>query len=495
MGSTQDVSKHAQDRSRAPLVVAGRDGGEVVLEDDAMRLLRQRVRGPLLVPGDEGFEAATRLWNGMVQKKPALVIQPTGAADVVAAVEFARDHGLLFSVRGGGHNIAGTAIADGGLTLDMSRLRGVSVDPVARIARVQAGCVLGDVTHETQLHGLAVPLGFISDTGVAGLTLGGGIGLLSRRFGYTVDNLLEVEIVTADGRVRRASRDEHEDLFWALRGAGANMGVVTSFTFQLHPVGPQVFGGLLAWPFEQAEEVLEAYRALTSQAPRELTVFLLLLRAPPAPFIAPEWQGRRVCAMAVCYTGELSRTSQVLAPLERLGKPAVSLVAEQPFEALQSFLDATEPWGMHYYWKTEYLASLDDALLSTLRETFAGCPIPGAELGFLHIGGALNDRPPADGVVGNRDAQFALGITGMWEPGEPKAAEYRQWVRDAWLRLRPFSTGGNYINFQTADEGAERIEATYGVNYQRLLAIKAEYDPENLFRSNRNVRREQGSLH
>ncbi len=258
-------------------------GAATTLTQDSVEAFRQRLRGPLLSPLDAGFADATLLWNGMISKTPALVVQPTGTGDIVAAVDFAREHGLALSVRGGGHNIAGTALADGGLTIDMSRLRGILVDPRARTATVQAECLLGDVDRETQRHGLATPLGFVSEVGVAGLTLGGGLGYLTRRFGWTVDNLLEVEIVTADGRVRRASRDENADLFWAIRGAGANLVVVTSFTFWLHEVGPTVYGGLIAWPFERAEEILQAYRAITTEAPRELAVWLNLIHAPPDP--------------------------------------------------------------------------------------------------------------------------------------------------------------------------------------------------------------------
>jgi FAD/FMN-containing dehydrogenase len=455
--------------------------------EENVEALRQRLRGPLLSPGDDGYEEATLLWNGLIEKTPALVVQPTGTADVVAAVELARDEGLALSVRGGGHNLGGTALADGGLTLDMSRLRGVLVDPEARTAKVQAGCLLGDVDRETQLHGLATPLGFISEVGVAGLTLGGGLGYLTRRFGWAVDNLLEVEIVTADGRVRRARRDENADLFWAIRGAGANFGVVTSFTFRLHEVGPTVYGGLIAWPFERAEEILAAYRAFTAEAPRELAVWLNLIRAPAAPFVPPEWHGERVCAMAVCYSGDLEKVDDVLAPIRALADPVMDLLAAQPYTQVQSYLDSTEPKGNHYYWKTEYAAELSDEFLSRWRNLAAECPIPEAQIGLLHLGGALNERAPNDGAVGNRDARYAYGVIGCWQPGEPGAGTFPQWVREAWQRVRRFSTGGNYINLQTADEGEERVRASYGVNFDRLVEVKARYDPDNLFQSNRNI--------
>jgi FAD/FMN-containing dehydrogenase/pimeloyl-ACP methyl ester carboxylesterase len=450
--------------------------------------LRERLRGPVLLPRDAGFEDATRLWNGLIERTPALVVQPTGPADVVAAVAFAREHDLAVSVRGGGHNIAGTALADGGLTIDMSRLRDVVVDPDARTATVQPGCLLADVDRETQRYGLATPLGFISEVGVAGLTLGGGLGYLSRRFGWTVDNLLGVEIVTADGEVRRASRDERPDLFWAIRGAGANLGVVTSFTFDLHEVGPTVYGGIIGWPFERADEILRAYRDFTAESPRELTVWVNLFRAPPAPFVPPEWHGRRICAMAVCYSGELDRVDEVLAPIRALGDPIVDLLAAQPYTQVQSNLDAMEPKGKHYYWKTEYVSELSDEMLSTWRDLAAECPTAETAMGILQLGGAIGDRDPDDGAIGNRDARYALGALGMWEPDEPGADTFAQWIRDAWERFRPFSTGGNYINLQTADEGDERIRATYGDNFARLLDVKQAYDPDNVFRSNRNIR-------
>ena len=468
--------------------IAGLEGGQVTLTPEALGDLDSRLTGRLLRPGDQGWDDAVRVWNAMAAKVPALIVQPASANDVAAAVGFARDHGLLLSIKGGGHNIAGTALADGGLTLDMSRLRGIVVDPAARTATVQAGCLLGEVDRETQRYGLATPLGFISEVGVAGLTLGGGLGYLTRRFGWTVDNLLEVEVVTADGRVRRASRDQEPELFWGIRGAGANLGVVTRFTYRLHPVGPSVYGGLIAWPFERAEEVMAAYRTLTAAAPRELATWLILLNAPPAPFVPAAWHGRRLCAFAVCHSGDPGDAERDLAPVRALGDPVFDLLGPQPYTEVQSYLDDTEPDGHHYYWRTEFLAGLEDGLLAGMRELFADCPIPEAELGVLHLSGALNERPADDGAVGNRDARYVLGVNGMWPPDEPGAGRFRQWVRDAGARLRPWSTGATYINFQTADEGDDRVRATYGPNYDRLVEVKRRYDPDNLFRANRNIR-------
>lgn len=469
-------------------LLATRDGASALtLSSATVDALRGRLHGTLLSSADAGFAEATRLWNGMIDDAPALVVTAAGTADVMTAIDFARTHDLALSVRGGGHNIAGTALVDGGLTIDLSGLRRITVDREARTATVQAGCLLAEVDQATQAHGLATPLGFVSQVGVAGLTLGGGLGYLTRRFGWTVDNLLAVEIVTADGRVRRASRDDHPDLFWGVRGAGANLGVVTEFIFRLHKVGPMVYGGLIAWPFERADEVLRAYRAVTAEAPRELAVWLVLLHGPPAPFVPEQWHGRKLCAMAVCYSGDTGDAHTVLAPIRALGEPVIDLLAEQAYTQVQSYLDDTEPKGMHYYWKTEYHTELNDDMLATVRDLFADCDILGAELGMLHVGGASNDHAEDDGAVGNRDARYISGVNGMWEPNEPRADEFRQWIRDAWQRLRPFGTGRTYINFQTADEDGDRVRATYGANYERLVQVKRAYDPNNLFRSNRNV--------
>ena len=470
-----------------PIPIAGLDGGLESLTPEQVGDLRSSVRGSVLRAGDAGWDDAVLIWNGVVARLPGLVVQPASASDVAGAVAFARDRGLLLSVKGGGHHIAGTCIAERGLTLDMSRLRDLTVDPGARRAYVGAGCLLGDVDRATQAHGLATVLGFISEVGVAGLTLGGGLGYLTRRFGWTVDNLEEVEIVTADGAIRTANRERHADLFWGVRGAGANLGVVTRLTFRLHEVGPTVFGGLIAWPFERADEVLRMYRTLTAAAPRELAAWLVLLNAPPAPFVPHEWQGRRVCAMAMCYSGDLRVVDDVIAPVRALGTPVFDLLHPQPYVEVQSYLNATEPKGAHYYWKTEYVAGLSDGLLSAVRDAFAQCPAPQGDVAILHLGGALNERAEDDGAVGNRDAHFAIGIKGKWHPGEPNASVFRQWVQEAGRRIRPFSTGRTYINFQTADEDEERVRATYGANFDRLVEVKTAYDPDNVFRSNRNI--------
>ncbi|MDW3214260.1 MAG: FAD-binding oxidoreductase [Ilumatobacteraceae bacterium] len=466
------------------LEVAGRDGDWIAVDALDIEGLDDRLDGPILRAGDEGWDDAILLWNGMAQKSPALVVQPTSARDVAAAVNFARDRGLALSVKGGGHNIAGTAIAQDGLTLDMSRLRAVVVDPTARVVHAGAGCLLQHVDAATQDHGLATVLGFISETGMAGLTLGGGFGYLTRRFGWAVDNLVEVEIVTADGQIRTANTTDNAELFWALRGGGGNFGVVTRFTFRVHEVGPTITGGLVAWDAQRTDEVLAAYAELTDSAPRELTAAAMIRLAPPAPFVPEEWHGRPVVAMLVCHSG--SNPVADLGPLQALGEPAFGLVTEKPYVAQQAMLDAMDRKGMHQYWKTEFLPGLSPAYCDTFRDAALDVASPLSFSVIFHIEGALNERDADDGAIGNRDAAFVSGFSGAWPPdtdGDGIVAA----VRRGWQRIHPFSTGGNYVNFQLAEDNVERTASAYGTNHGRLGRAKGIYDPDNVFRSNRNI--------
>ncbi len=464
--------------------IAGLEGGRVSLTTQQLEDLAARLEGPLLRTGDEGWDEAILIWNAMAAKTPALVIQPTSARDVTEAVGFARAHGVLLSIKGGGHNIAGISIADAGLTLDMSRMRDITVNPDARLAHVGPGCLLRDVDRATQERGLATVLGFVSETGVAGLTLGGGFGYLTRRFGWAVDNLEEVEIVTADGRIRIASRDEHADLFWALRGGGGNFGAVTRFTFRLHEVGPTIAGGLIIWSAERTDEVLAAYRDLTDSAPRELTAAAMIRLAPPAPFIPEEWHFKPVVGMLLCHSGRNAEAD--LARIRALGAPIVDLITEKPYTAQQSMLDDTEPKGLNQYWKAEYLPSLSSPYLDTFRDAALKVASPLSFSVIFHLAGVLNERDNDDGAVGNRDARFISGFSGMWSP-DAHGDEIVAAVRDGWERIRSFSTGGNYINFQLADDDSTRTADAYGSNYRRLQRVKAQFDPGNLFRVNRNI--------
>ena len=464
--------------------LAGLDGGSVTLSAQELGALASRVRGPLLRVGDDGWDEAVLVWNGMVAKVPALVLQPTSPADVAEAVRFAAERRLLLGIKGGGHNIAGTAIAPGGLTLDMSLMRDVTVDVATRQVHVGPGCKLGHVDVVTQEHGLAAVLGFVSETGVAGLTLGGGFGYLTRRFGWTVDTLDEVEVVTADGQLHTASRDENADLFWALRGGGGNFGVVTRFTFRLYEVGPLITGGLIAWGAERADEVLAVHRQLTDSAPRELTTVLTIRLAPPAPFLPPEWHGKPIVGIVACHSGPDAAAD--LAPLRDLGSPIADLIVEKPYAAQQSMLDATQPKGPHYYWKTEFIPGLSDDFVGSFKAGAMKVTSPMSQSIMFHLAGALNERSEDDGAVGNREAGFVTGYTASWRPDDPRGAEHVAWARNSWAGIRPFSTG-NYVNFQVTDDDAARTAAAYGRNYERLQQVKAAYDPENLFRVNRNI--------
>jgi FAD/FMN-containing dehydrogenase len=482
--STTHETERGRERDVTTIEVAAIEGGRAMLAAQELDALGSRVGGRVLHPGDEGWEEAVLVWNGMVARHPALVLQPISAQDVAAAVRFAFDHGLLLSVKGGGHNIAGTSIAEGGLTLDMSRMRDVAVDPYAKLAHVGPGCLLKHVDHATQEHGLATVLGFVSETGVAGLTLGGGFGYLTRRFGWAVDNLEEVEIVTADGEIRIANRDRNDDLFWAVRGGGGNFGVVTRFTFRLHEVGPTITGGLIAWSATRATEVLRTYRELTELAPRELTAAAIVRLAPPAPFVPPEWHGKPIVAIQVCHSG--ANPAADLAALRALGEPILDTITAKPYTAQQSMLDAMEPKGVHRYWKTEFVPGLSSGYLDTFLAGALKVTTPLSQSVIFHLGGALNERADDDGAVGNRDARYITGFSGTWPPGMPPDPHVA-WVRDAWERIRPFSTGGNYVNFQQAEDDTARTTAAYGRNYQRLQRVKAKYDPENVFRVNRNI--------
>lgn len=466
------------------LDIAGLEGGRVTLGSRQIEDLDSRIEGRLLRAGDEGWDDAVLVWNAMVARTPALVAQPTSAHDVAAAVGFARHHGLLLSIKGGGHNIAGTSIAPDGLTLDMSRMRDVTVDPAAKLAHVGPGCLLKDVDRATQEYGLATVLGFVSETGVAGLTLGGGFGYLTRRFGWAVDNLEEVEIVTADGEIRMANRDQNADLFWALRGGGGNFGVVTRFTFRLHQVGPTITGGLIIWSADRADPVLATYRDLTKSATRELTAVAIIRLAPPAPFVPEEWHFKPVVGLLVCHSGANAEAD--LAAVRALGDPIVDLIAEKPYAAQQSMLDDTEPKGLHQYWKAEYLPGLSSEYLDNFRDAALKVASPLSFSVIFHLAGALNERNGDDGAVGNRDARFISGFSGVWPPEAP-GEEIVAAVRDGWEKILPFSTGGNYVNFQLMEDGGDRTAGAYGKNYRRLQRVKARYDPDNLFRVNRNI--------
>jgi FAD/FMN-containing dehydrogenase len=472
--------------SARSLQVSGLDGTPIELGAQTLATLTAQLHGRMLRPSDPGFDQAVTVWNGMVTKRPALVVQPLCAADVQAAVRFARERGLLLSVKGGGHHAAGTAIADGGLMLDMSRMRQVSLDPKRRLAHVQSGCRLGDVDGATQAQGLATVLGADADTGVAGLTLGGGFGWLTRRFGWAVDNLEEVELVTADGKLRRAAEDENQELFWALRGGGGNFGVVTRFTFRLHEVGPMVTAGMMVWEATAADRVLDVYRQVTQAAPRELSVALTMRLAPQAEKIPACLRGRPVIGIVACHSGDPAVADGLLAPFHKI--PAqVDGVTRKAYVDHQVVLGFPQPAGLHTYWKSEFVARLSDGFFDAYKAASAEPTSPLSQVILVQLGGAIADRPADATAMGNRDAEYIMLANGTWPPGDPDSARHIGWVRSAWEELRPYSIGGNYVNAHNADEEEERTLEAYRGGYARLARVKAQYDRDNFFRVNRNI--------
>ena len=457
------------------------------LAAEELRAFRSAFRGPVLQRGDAGYDDARQIWNAMIDRRPSLIARCTGTADVVAAVRFARDHGLLSSVKGGGHNIAGLAVCERGLMIDLSLMKGVWVDPAARTARAQAGCTLGDVDRETQLHGLAGVFGFVSATGIAGLTTGGGFGYLTRRYGWTCDNLVSMEVVTADGKLLRASDSENQELFWCLRGGSGNFGIVTSFEYRLHPVGPEVMAGIVAWRGADAPKVLRFFRELTMAAPRELTCVAQLRMAPPAPWLPKEIHGKPIVAILACHSGRPEDAEKLVAPIKAFGKPVADILVRRPYTQMQSLLDGAQPKGRRYYWKSEYLPGLQPAALDAVATAATRIPSPHSAILLFHIGGALNELPADHSPAGNRDATFVCNLAGSWEHSSDDAANIA-WTRQSWESIRPFSTGGAYLNFMTEEEGAERIAAAYGKTIvNRLASLKRKYDPQNLFQHTKNV--------
>jgi FAD/FMN-containing dehydrogenase len=470
----------------AELAVKTIDGKSTSLSAEALDALRGGLRGALCLPGEAGYDEARTIWNAMIDKRPAAVVRAAGASDVIQTVRLAAQHGLLLSVRGGGHNIAGSAVSDGGLMLDLSRMTSVRVDPDARTVRVEPGARLADLDKETQAFGLATPVGINSTTGVAGLTLGGGFGWLSRKFGLTVDNLLSADLVTAEGVLVRTSETEHPDLFWAIRGGGGNFGVVTSFELKLHPVGPQVIAGLIVHPFSAAKDVLNDYRRLVAKAPDELCCWTVLRKAPPLPFLAPEVHGTEVLVLALCYAGDPEAGARAVAPFKAIGKPIADVVGPAPFAAWQMAFDPLLTPGERNYWKSHDFVELGDGLIETVLEAVRTLPTPQCEIFIASLGGAINRVSREATAYPHRDINFVLNVHTRWSsPSEDNACI--AWARAFYDAAAPFATGGVYVNFMPDDEAQRVRSGAYGANYDRLAKLKAKYDPRNLFRTNQNV--------
>jgi FAD/FMN-containing dehydrogenase len=457
----------------------------MTLTESTVDALRATFRGPLVGPDDPDYEVARGVWNAMVDKRPAVVARCTGPADVVAAVSFGREHDLPVAVRGGAHSAAGKGTCDDGIVIDLSLMKGIRVDPDAGTVRAQGGVKWGDFDHETQAFGMATPGGVISTTGIAGLTLGGGFGWLTRRFGLSCDNLLSVDLVTAAGEQLVCSNDENADLFWALRGGGGNFGVATSFEYQLHPVGPFVLGGLIGWPLAQAPEILAFHREQTRSAPDELGISAAFVTAPPLPFVPESLHFQPAVAVIVCWSGDLDEGREVLQPWLELAPP-IQMVDAMPYTIMNSLQDDLAPPGRHSYWKAGYLAELTDDAIAAVAEVAAQVPSPFSLAEIVLWGGAVGRVGADETAFGQRDGRFLFNAISMWE--DPGAAEPNvAWARQFHEALQPFATDGVYVNF-LSDEGDERVVEAYGTEkYARLAGIKARYDPDNLFRLNQNI--------
>ena len=455
--------------------------------DDAIEAFENGLRGRIIRPGDADYDAARSVWNGMIDRRPALIVRCAGNADVMAAVRFAGEHDLLTCVRGGGHNVAGSAVQDGAIVIDLSEMRSVRVDPARGTATVEAGATLGDLDHETAPFGLAAPVGLVSATGVAGLTLHGGLGWLSRKWGPSVDNVAAVDIVTADGELRRASADENADLFWAIRGGGGNFGVVTAFEFTLRPVGPEVWFAMVFYPLDVAKKVLQFYRDYMPTAPEELGTLAVLWTAPEETFIPVEAHGAPAIVMLACYSGPLEDGEAAIRPFRELGTPLADLSGKMPFAEVQQVLDADYPNGRNYYWKSSYLEALNDAAIDALIERTKTRPSPLTSIDIWALGGAIARMPADQTAFAQGTSPILIGVESNWDEAD-MAEENVGWARGVIDDMKPYESDGAYLNFPGfGEEGEDQLKTAYGANYTRLKAIKAKYDPSNLFRSNLNI--------
>lgn len=466
----------------ADLRVTTTSGTDAVLNETRIEEFSTSLRGGLLRTGDEGYDESRSVWNAMIDRKPALIARCAGAADVINCVNFARDNNLLVAVRGGGHNVAGYGVCDGGIVIDLSLMKGLRIDPEKRVAHAEPGLTWGEYDHDTQAFGLATPGGQISTTGVAGVTLGGGWGWLSRKYGLTSDNLLSVDVVTADGSFLKASPNQNSDLFWGIRGGGGNFGIVTSFEFKLHQVGPIVFGGLIAYPFTQAREVFELYREMTSTAPNELASDLVMMTLP---------DDTEVAAIALCYNGPTEKGEEIVRPLRGFGPPLMDMIGLIPFTEVQKMLDPFYPTGLHDYWKSSFMMEISDNAVDTFIEHCTNRPTPLCQGLMEHqLGGATSQGGELESAFGHRDVELSFLALGVCEDSSEEEACIR-WARDFWEAMQPYAAEGVYVNYlgQQVDEGEERVKAAYGSGkYQRLVALKNKYDPTNLFRLNQNIK-------
>ena len=451
--------------------------------------LKNRLRGEIIQPGDDGYDDARKVYNAMIDRRPALIACCADAADVIAAVNFGRENDMLTAIRGGGHNGGGLGICDDGLVIDLSGIKYTRVNPEARTVRVGGGCTWADVDHATHAFGLATPTGIISTTGVGGLTLGGGIGHLTRKCGLTIDNLLAADLVLADGSFVTASADENEDLYWAIRGGGGNFGVVTSFLFRSHPIST-VYAGPMLWELEQATEVMQWYREFSPSAPEDVNGFFAFLTVPPGPPFPEHLHNRKMCGVVWCFTGPLDQAEEVFKPIRSFGPPTLDLVGPMPYPMLQSMFDGLYPPGHQWYWRADFVNELSDEAIALHVKYGSEMPTMQSSMHMYPINGAAHRVGNDETAWAYRDANWAEVIVGV-DPDPANNDRIISWTKDYWDALHPYSAGGAYVNFMM-DEGQERVQATYGDNYERLVAIKNKYDPTNLFRVNQNIRPKGG---
>jgi len=461
-------------------------GGTIGIADAPIAALRDSLRGSLLRPEDAGYDVARSLWNAMIDRRPAAIVRAAGAADVMQAVNFARQHRLLLAVKGAGHNIAGKAACDGGLMIDLSAMKSVRVDPLARLARVEPGALLSDFDRETQAFGLSTPTGINSTTGMAGLTLGGGFGWQSRKRGLTIDNLQSVDVVLASGELVQASATQNADLFWAVRGGGGNFGIVTSFEYRLHPLGPQVLAGLIVYPFAEARQVFDGYRKFTAAASDEMTAWMVMRKAPPLPFLPAEVHGKEVIVVAFCWIGALDQGETHAQALRSFGTPVGEHVGAMPFAGWQTAFDPLLQPGARNYWKSHDFKMLNADVERILCDAIVRLPTEECEAFIGHLGGQVNRTAVADTAYPHRDAEFVLNVHTRWrDAGDDRRCI--DWARGLFDALTPHATGGVYVNFMPEDEAQRVATGAYGANYARLAALKARYDPTNLFSQNQNI--------
>lgn len=461
------------------------EGNLKTVHQEEIADLDAALRGGTSQIGDPGYDDARIIWNAMVNRHPGMVVHAKGASDVQRAVKFARTHNLMMSIKSGGHQIAGHAVVEGALLLDLSAMNSVSVNPLTKTAWVEPGALLGDVDKETQAHSLIVPLGINSTTGIAGLTLGGGFGWTTRKFGMTIDNLISAEVVLANGDIVTCDATQNSDLFWALRGGGGNFGVVTAFTFKLHALGPEVMSGLIVHPISEAPKLLAKMRTITDTAPDELTVWSVMRKAPPLPFLPEEWHGKEVLIFATCYAGDMAEGEQAMAGLRALGDPIADVISPHPFTGWQAAFDPLLTPGERNYWKSHDFAELPDEAISELLEAIGNLPDPQCEVFIAHVGGAMARVQADETAYSERSAHFIMNVHTRWSDAAQDDACIA-WARKLFDDMKPFSTGSAYVNFMPEDE-VDRVANVYGPNMKRLSEIKATYDPDNFFRCNHNI--------